>query len=220
MKISDSLRRDREVLRKMAPRERVQFLWDYYKIPILAAVICVTLAALVLGNNIGRRQVALYAVFVNTDVTDAEPDRAALDQVLADAGVDMTGKGVDVTANLYLGTDLNSPHDGQTLQVLAALFGISDLDLFAADEAAFKRYADQNAFADLSVLIEPELLEKHAADLYAYPAEDGQTVVGGIVLHPGSVLHTAGYYHGDIVVGAAIRAENLEEAVLFIRQLL
>ena len=46
---------------------------------------------------------------------------------------------------------------GQTVQVLAALFGISGLDFFAADPASFERYAVLGAFADLSVLIEPAL---------------------------------------------------------------
>ena len=100
---------------------------------------------------------------------------------------------------------------------LAALFGISDLDLFAADEAVFEGYAQQDAFADLSVLIDRELLA--GADLYTYTLE-GKTVTGGIVLHSGSALHEAGYYHGDVIVGAAVNAEHLEEAVAVLRQLL
>ena len=104
--------------------------------------------------------------------------------------------------------------------VLAALFGISDLDLFASDEAIFQRYADQNAFADLSKLIEPELLSRHEADLYYYDTEDGQRVLGGIVLHPGSVLHQAGYFHADVILGAAINGENLDMAIRFIKALL
>ena len=103
------------------------------------------------------------------------------------------------------------------MQVLTALFGISDLDLFAADRAVFERYAQQDAFADLSVLIDRELLA--GADLYTYSVE-GKTVTGGIVLHPGSVLHRAGYYHGDVIVGAAINAEHLEEAVAMLRAML
>ena len=175
------------------------------------------LTAITLLTNAGREEVALYAVFVNTDVSLEEPDASALNALAEAAGIPMEGKTVDLTANLTLGQTYSEAADAQTVQVLAALFGISDLDLFAADQAVFERYAQQDAFADLSVLIDRELLA--GADLYTYSVE-GKTVTGGIVLHPGSVLHRAGYYHGDVIVGAAINAEHLEEAVAMLRAML
>ena len=214
----NSLRQDRETLKRLEPKARIQFIWDYYRLPIIAAAVGLALLITAVGLNLGRGEVAMYAVFVNTDQTGLEPDAALLDAVLEEAGTDMGKKHIDITANLYLGQD--GTYDGETIMVLAALFGISDLDLFAADEAVFRRYADQNAFADLSKLIEPELLGEHERDLYYYDTEDGQRVLGGIVLHPGSVLHRAGYYHADVVIGAAINGENLDEAVRFIRALL
>lgn len=214
----NSLRQDRETLKRLEPKARIQFIWDYYRLPIIAAAVGLALLITAVGLNLGRGEVAMYAVFVNTDQTGLEPDAALLDAVLEEAGTDMGKKHIDITANLYLGQD--GTYDGETIMVLSALFGISDLDLFAADEAVFRRYADQNAFADLSKLIEPELLGEHERDLYYYDTEDGQRVLGGIVLHPGSVLHRAGYYHADVVIGAAINGENLDEAVRFIRALL
>lgn len=214
----NSLRQDRETLKRLEPKARIQFIWDYYRLPIIAAAVGIALLITAVGLNLGRGKVAMYAVFVNTDQTGLEPDAALLDAVLEEAGTDMGKKHIDITANLYLGQD--GTYDGETIMVLSALFGISDLDLFAADEAVFRRYADQNAFADLSKLIEPELLGEHERDLYYYDTEDGQRVLGGIVLHPGSVLHRAGYYHADVIIGAAINGENLDEAVRFIRALL
>lgn len=214
----NSLRQDKETLKRLEPKARIQFIWDYYRLPILAAAVGLALLITAVGLNLGRGEVAMYAVFVNTDQTGLEPDAALLDAVLEEAGTDMGKKHIDITANLYLGQD--GAYDGETIMVLAALFGISDLDLFAADEPVFRRYADQNAFADLSKLIEPELLGGHERDLYYYDTEDGQRVLGGIVLHPGSVLHRAGYYHADVVIGAAINGENLDEAIQFIRALL
>lgn len=218
MTLKNSFKTDRETLKRLDRKGKLQFIWDYYKLPIIAVAVSLALLVSVVSINLSRSNVAMYAVFVNTDQTGLKPDAAALDAVLERAGVDMRKKHVDVTANLYLGQ--NEEYDGQTIMVLAALFGITDLDLFASDEAVFRRYADQNAFADLSMLIEPELLSRHEKDLYYYETEDGQRVLGGIVLHPGSVLHQAGYFHADIVIGAAINGENLELAVRFIKALL
>lgn len=217
MKLRQRWEKDREALKKLSGRDKWLFVWDYYRIPLIAAACVMLLTAITLLTNAGREEVALYAVFVNTDVSLEEPDASALNALAEAAGIPMEGKTVDLTANLTLGQTYSEAADAQTVQVLAALFGISDLDLFAADQAVFERYAQQDAFADLSVLIDRELLA--GADLYTYSVE-GKTVTGGIVLHPGSVLHRAGYYHGDVIVGAAINAEHLEEAVAMLRAML
>ena len=217
MKLRQRWGKDREALKKLSGRDKWLFVWDYYRIPLIAAACVMLLTAITLLTNAGREEVALYAVFVNTDVSLEEPDASALNALAEAAGIPMEGKTVDLTANLTLGQTYSEAADAQTVQVLAALFGISDLDLFAADQAVFERYAQQDAFADLSVLIDRELLA--GADLYTYSVE-GKTVTGGIVLHPGSVLHRAGYYHGDVIVGAAINAEHLEEAVAMLRAML
>lgn len=217
MNLKKRWKADREALKKLSGREKWLFVWDYYKIPLIALCCVIFLTAITLLTGAGREEVALYAVFVNSDRNLEEPDSTQLDALAERAGIPMEGRTVDVTANLTLGQDLNEAYDAQTVQVLGALFGISDLDLFAADQAVFERYAQQDAFADLSVLIDRELLA--GADLYTYTVE-GKTVTGGIVLHSGSALHEAGYYHGDVIVGAAINAEHLEEAVAMLRQLL
>lgn len=217
MNLKKRWKADREALKKLSGREKWLFVWDYYKIPLIALCCVIFLTAITLLTGAGREEVALYAVFVNSDRNLEEPDSTQLDALAERAGIPMEGRTVDVTANLTLGQNLNEAYDAQTVQVLGALFGISDLDLFAADQAVFERYAQQDAFADLSVLIDRELLA--GADLYTYTVE-GKTVTGGIVLHSGSALHEAGYYHGDVIVGAAVNSENLEEAVAMLRQLL
>ena len=217
MKLRQRWEKEREALKKLSGRDKWLVVWDYYRIPLIAAACVMILTAITVLTNAGREEVALYAVFVNTDVSLEEPDASVLNALAEAAGIPMEGKTVDLTANLTLGQTYSEAADAQTVQVLAALFGISDLDLFAADQAVFERYAQQDAFADLSVLIDRELLA--GVDLYTYSVE-GKTVTGGIVLHPGSVLHRAGYYHGDVIVGAAINAEHLEEAVAMLRAML
>ena len=162
----------------------------------------------------------MYAVFVNTDVSITQAHPEQLDELLRQGGVDMDGKSIDITPDLTLGQDNYRETDGQTIQVLAALFGISGLDVFAAEQQTFDRYAVQDAFVDLSLFLEPELYGITGCQPYWYESSEGRTVLGGIVLKPGSPLHEAGYYHTDVIIGVAANAENLDTAVAFVQQLL
>lgn len=220
MKIKDRFMADKQVYASLSGHSKVLFIWDYYKLPILAAASVLLIALMVMVTWAGKKNIAMYAVFVNSDVRVAQTDPEQLDGLLKQGGVDMDGKTIDITADLTLGQTCNQENDGQTIQVLAALFGISGLDVFVSDQEIFDRYAVQNAFVDLSVFLEPELFEEIGCEPYWYENEEGRRILGGIILKAGSVLHEAGYYHADAVIGVAANAENLEEAITFVRQVM
>lgn len=218
MKLNERIAKDLEIFRTLNQEEKKAFLWDYYKIPILAVVIVAALTVITLVTSTGSRHAAMYAVFVNT--SSAEGDRDALDALLEDGGVKLGKKHVDITADLHLGRELNENEDIQTVQVLAALFGISGLDFFASDEAVFEKYAVQDAFADLNLLVDHALLEAHKDDLWYCENTNGERILAGIRIHGDSALHRAGYFTGDALIGVAASAQNMEEALIFLCQLL
>ena len=193
MKLSEKIRRDRQRYAALSTSEKRAFLWDYYKIPILALVCAVLLGSIALLEGLNSRSVAVYAVLVNA-APDTEAAQTCLEDLLTDSGMDLKGKRVDANVSLSLGQTTQEAEDAQTVQVLAALFGVSGLDFFAADEEIFDRYAVQNAFADLSRLLDPALLETFSDDLVYVTPEDGSRQLAGVRLHGGSPLHRAGLY--------------------------
>lgn len=220
MKLKDRIRADKEVYASLSGRSKGLFIWDYYKIPIVAAASVLVILLMAAATWVEKKDIAMYAVFVNTDVSVAQTKPEQLDALLIQGGVDMEGKTIDITADLTLGQDGFQETDGQTIQILAALFGISGLDVFAAEQETFERYAVRDAFVDLSLFLEPELYENTDCEPYWYENSEGRTILGGIVLKSGSALHEAEYYHGDVVIGVAANAENLDAAVTFVRQVL
>lgn len=218
MKLNAKIQRDKQALSQLDRNGKLLFIWDYYKIPILSVLCVLVLGLLTVLTSASSGKAAMYAVFVNT--ASAEGDREALDEILEQGGIALSGRHVDVTADLHLGREHDELSDAQTVQVLAALFGIKGLDFFAADEAVFEKYAQQDAFLNLALFLDADTLSRHREDLYYYENADGQTVLGGIRLHPGSPLHEAGYFLTEVTVGIACSAQNMEEALCFLKQLL
>jgi len=215
--IKAALQRDKEAFRELKGHRRMEFIWDYYKIPILAAASVLVLLLLGAVFSIGRGEVAMYAVLVNAD---EEVESSVFDELLNRGGGEMDGRTVNVVSNYKLGGEFSEAYDVDTLQVLAAQFSIGDLDLFGANEEVFQSYAAQDAFVDLSLFIDRTLLDRHRQDLYTYKNSDGVEIVGGIWLREGSPIHQAGYYSGDVLFGITAKAEHMDEAIILIRQLL
>ncbi|MCD7805947.1 MAG: hypothetical protein LUH19_01245 [Lachnospiraceae bacterium] len=217
MRWTEQIRRDKKTLTRLNGKQKRQFVWDYYKQPILIAGVVLILGICGISMTLRAADVAFYAVLINAN-NEAQED--PFSPLLTAAGVDMEGKHVDIQANYTLRYEDSSTSDAQTIQVLAALFGIGDLDVFAADQAVFESYAGQQAFIDLSLFIPEELLEQYEAFLYYSESETGEEIVSGIWLREGSFLHTAGYYVDDVLVGVAANAQNLDNAILMVKQLL
>ncbi len=221
MRLSERLKKDREQLKKLPDRRsRMTFIWDYYKIPILTLTCVLAVSLIAALNNIGRPGVSMYVVLLNNDSSIVKCDDTVFDRYLEKAGLDLSGKKANIAVDYSLGNEFNESADIETLQVLTALFTVSDLDLYVAEEEYFEYFAREDGFADLSVLMEKFLLEKHREDLYYCDTASGNRVLSGIILHQGSPLHEASYYHDDVIIGAVNNGAHFEEAVAFIREIL
>ena len=221
MRLLDQIRKDRKQLQELPDRQsRLQFIWDYYKIPILAVLFIVTVALIGMINAGRNADVVMRAVLLNSDAVISECDETLFSKTFEDAGVDMKGKKVEVNDKLSLERDYTSDEDGQTLQVIAAMLTMGDLDLFVADEKQFARFSEEGIFADLNKLIEKEILDRFADDVYRTIDSQGNEMIAGIVLHEDSPLHKAGYYHENVILGVVSSGNDMEEAIVFVKQFL
>ncbi len=219
MKLIERLKKDREIINKIDnKKDKYIYLWDYYKIPIVSIILIFFIIIATIFSTIGKKQEILYVVLLNNDSSIVEVDESIFIDELSKANIDTENKIVDV--NSYLSLGLDDGQDGETLQVLNALFSLTDLDLFVGPKEYFDTFASKDAFCDLSLLIDGELLDKHKDDLYIYEDSNNQKIVGGIILHSDSIIHKAGYYHNDVIIGATSNGVNLENAIAFIIQIL
>lgn len=221
MKWREQLEKDKKQLAELKTTEKkIQFIWDYYKIPIITVTVVVAILIISAISNIGRQNTKMYVVLLNNDSLVSECDETVFNRMLENGGIDMSKSKVDVNKDLSLGREHNEAADMETLQVLTALFSISDLDVYVADKENFDYFVKEDGFANLNALLDRNLLEEYENDLYVYQDSRGNTVTGGIILHSDSLLHKAGYYHDDVIIGIVGRAVNLDEAVTFVNELL
>ena len=211
------IKNDAKAFRALRGKEKLHFLWDYYKLPICAVAIVLALIGSTLLYSAGRGKVNLYVMLINAN---DETESTWFRDTLAQRNFDMEKYGVDVEDHYTLNPDNAGEADIATMQVLAALFGVGDMDLFVANQEVFDLYTAQDGFENLGVLLPRELKEGHSGDLYRYTNSDGAEIIGGVWLREGSALHQAGYYSGDVLVGIATQAEYLDEALAVVEALL
>lgn len=221
MKLSEQIRKDKERFAKLPDRQsRLHFIWDYYKIPIIASCCIIVLLLVNFLSSLDRRDVCLHAILVNNDSLLVSCDDTVFDRLLAENGYDTKGRVAEINADYALGREGSENQEVETLQVLSAMFALDDIDIYVSDPYYFDYFREVDAFHDLSVLLPEELIRECEEDLYRYENSQGQSIIGGILLHEGSPLHEAGYYHNEAILGIATNCGNLEAAQAVILQIL
>ena len=214
-KLRHFLQSEKEKLRGLNRRQRLQYFWDYYKLPIGAVLLAAAMLIYTLCYNAGPGKIDLNAVLVNA----REGDSTLFSQALQAGGWKSPQVSVDTTLTYTNAAEL-AEEDVATIQVLFAQFTMGEMDLFAANPEVFQRYTDQDGFENLGLLLPQQLQQTHPERLIRYTTEDGQEKIGGILLESGSPLHTGGYYSGPVAVGIVSRCKHLDEALAVIEFLL
>ena len=100
----------RQTLKRLRGRERIQFLYDYFKLPIGLGLCAVLLLTGAIYKRVTRREALLHVVLINI-VDDNEALLSYLtDGYLEYVGADRRRTEVDLVSGLYLSDDPSDPN--------------------------------------------------------------------------------------------------------------
>ena len=212
-------RKDRETLRGLQGKKKLQFVWDYYKIPSIVIAFSAVVAVLAVFVRSPTKDTAVYIVWVNAVSQD---ENSYFDDLLHAADPEFSEKFTDLNTGYSLGIEGNEASDAQTLQVLAALFGVGDLDIYIADKTYFDQYERKDAFADLSELLPEEILSQAGNRICYHVTGKGVRIPDAYVITEGSGADIAGYLRpGEkAYLGILDNAQNKENAAKLLAEMI
>ena len=158
--------------------KKIQYIWDYYKLPIAIAAILLYFVFYCIYRNVTRKDTILFVGAVNV-ATGQTLTSQLTDEYLVwrntipgtDSALNSTGKGsrkeqVLYYTGWYLTDDTSSPdytytHASQ-VKILAAI-NAQQLDIVLMNKDAFDAFAQNGYLADLSTLLAPAAEENAEA---------------------------------------------------------
>lgn len=161
--------------------QKVQYIWDYYKIPIIAVIIVIAVAASFVHDITSQKHTALSVVCVNV-AGGADTDGDSLfGDVLKSSGYDTSKNEISVNTNINISLDSNGL-DYQNMAVLTAHFSAHDYNICFMDDKTFDHYVESETFCDLRDYLDEETIEKYTDALTYTTSESGEKVPVGIRL--------------------------------------
>lgn len=212
----------RERMSGMSGRERIAFLWYYYKWPVLLLAAGAIVLAVLLTNYWKTAHVysVLTVTLINADTVSA--DNTDFFQEFLKTLPGMEGdEVVSVDAGLSIHPEKGDALSSAAFQVLGAELLSGEIDVYLSDETLFSMEQENGGFLSLSEAMDSEFLTEHEDHIYyAVDPATGEEEPFGFIL-TGSPIQDGMIYPKDsvLIMGIGSRSENTEVSGAFVKWL-
>lgn len=152
----------------MSFRQRMRYLWDYYRLPFFAILFFAILFGSVAYKNLTAKE-SVYSVGLTNVASVPDLLRMCQEEYLQANSLDPADKTVSVHEGLYLSDDPDDPNRDyawSSRMKISALTEKKNLDAVLMDRRAFDILAGSGLLADLDELLEADPSLKEALRPY------------------------------------------------------
>ena len=242
MKLKQKASPELEKLKTLHGPQKIRYIWDYYKLPIVVLCILLYILGYSLYGHFTHKEKILYTALVNVSASDSLTEQLSTG-FLDSLDQDTSKTTMQLYTGLYLTDDETNPYHEYTyasrMKILASLDG-KQLDVVLMNKEAFDAFSQNGYLCDLEELLSSEdvdlynrlkphlvtntvILEDNSTDLQLDPSITYQAVTEehpfGLDLSQTSMISDAGF--SDIVyLGIIANSPRTEEAIDYVRYLL
>lgn len=162
MALMDEFKEERKaVLENSTIKQKISYIWDYYKWHILIPLIVVIALISYIVNIVTRPDIILNGVMLNVYNMESQASPAELlEDFYKEQEIDSKEEEINLNSNLYYSVD-NLSTNYQTMQVLMAWLSADQLDFVTGDATSLNDLAYKDYFTDLRDYLSDEQLEKY-----------------------------------------------------------
>lgn len=162
-------RQTKEEFRALHGRKRVQYIWDYYKLPLAIACLIVLAAIYFIHRHLTDKDIVLYMAMVNVSIGE-NLEGELTDGFLEEASIDTAKNRFYLYKGLCLTEDSNNAQREYTYASQMKILGAVDsgqLDIVLVNQEAFDAFAQNGYLCNMETLLSEDtaLYEEWKGDL-------------------------------------------------------
>lgn len=218
-KLGNWFRAEREKLRELTPKEKVQYIWSYYYLWIIgiSAFLAISIF-LTVRITTSIKEEWLYAMFANT-MADAGNGSGMWKDFTEFSELDLKEKRVEFNAEAYFDYLKNQAKGNDYYNAFIALTDAGILDIITMETPSLEALAESGRLTDLNLERCQPLRDRYADRLVYFHGVEGDIPVGFDVSDSLLVTHY-GLYRDSCALGIGARSEKMEIIALFLQFIL
>ncbi len=162
MRTKDTFTSEKKKISQLRGRKKLQYLWDYYKLPFVIACIFLYILGYVLYGHFTQKKNILYAAFINVAPSGALTETLS-DGFLISRDIDLKKNAFYLYTGLYLTSDESNPYHEYTYASrikLVAAIDAETADIVLMDQEAFDALSQNGYLCNMEEFLseaDPEL---------------------------------------------------------------
>lgn len=219
-RVRNTIREEWGKLKLRSWKERLEYVWDYYKplmVAILVIVILINIIVTVYRNLQIDTLLNVYAVNCNYDSTDSEELTSDFIEYIGGIGAK---EEILIDTSIVLDDEDTTSYAVGYQMKFTAVISAQMADVVLMDAEKFEEYAGYSYFEDLSRILSEDQLEEWEELLVYMENEDGEEIPCAIDLTKSSVSEEYGLYSDTVYGGVVASAENTDLAIRFLEWML
>lgn len=144
-------------------RQKIQFIWDYYKFPIVVCLIFIYIIGYNIYGHFSKKDSLLYTALVNVSISE-QLDTQISDGFMDYIDADTSKNEVQLYKGLYLTSNQDNPNHEYTyasrIKIIASIDN-EELDIVLMNKEAFDAFSQNGYLCNLE-----ELLQDSAPDAF------------------------------------------------------
>lgn len=222
-------------------RKEIQYIWDYYKFPLVVLCIFLYIIGYFLYGHFTRKDTILYTALVNVSASESLTQQLSTD-FIPYIKEDSSKKELQLYTGLYLTDDENNPNHEYTyasrMKILASIDG-EQLDVVLMNKESFDAFSQNGYLYNLEALLSNEcpalyekwkpylvtntiILEDNSTDVQLDPSISYQAVTEeaptGLSISQTGLLHDANF-SDTVYLGIVANTPRADTAVQYIQYL-
>lgn len=222
MSIKENLKQEaaseRSKLASMSTKDKIWYIWEYYKFHIFGVILLVA-AIITVGGILHNRSIKtqMFCVILNNKNMECNTEEY-LEQGYGEyIGVGKKDK-IVIDSSMYVTYDDTITEFGYaSLAKLTALMSNKDLDVMIADPASIDHFAEIGGFANLEEVLPADLTELLKDDFYYTKDENGNSYPYAVSLDNSNFTAETGVHCDPTLLGIVSNSTRTDRGIELIR---
>lgn len=216
--LKQETQKEREKLRHMSAKDKVWYIWEYYKVHIFLLFVFILIIYLI-GNIFYNKTFTnqlYYVVINNTDILNTSFDEfnqefkdymnyGKKDTIRTDGS--MVIKHGDISSELEYGN----------MAKISAIVAVSELDMMICDQVNIDHYNELDAFQDLEQILPDDLWQKVKDSAYYAKNSQNQEIACAIDLNGTKFTQKTGVQLNPCYFGVVSNTQHIDTIISWLR---
>lgn len=206
-------------IKHMSKKEKMEYIWDYYKIHILVGVFIIIAVSWTIYTNVNKTEYVFNCTLLGEGVNLSKKAdfEDKLTKIVLEEPEDKKQAYMDFIEVKGSSNDEISI-DPYAMQKLSARVAAGDIDILIVDEKNFQRFAMQGMFERLDSFSELDLSDKNSIKIEK-GSEDVKSGIYGVRVKDNASLKDIGYNTEDKIVGIVTLSKNKDKGAAVLKWL-